>query len=41
MRNMFLNILDQYSAATLSSFKNNQLAEYIRTDTKKIIEAFS
>lgn len=39
MQNIFLNILDQYLAATLSPFKNNQLAQYIRTDTKKIIEA--
>jgi 5-methylcytosine-specific restriction protein A len=36
---MFLNILDQYSAATLSPLKNNQLAQYIRTDTKEIISS--
>ena len=36
---MLQKICNQYLAATLSPFKNNHLAQYIRTDTKKIIEA--
>jgi len=39
MRNMLLKILNQYLAATLSPFKENQLARYIRTDTKEIISS--
>lgn len=39
MHNMLQKICDQYLAATLSPLKNNQLAQYIRTDTKEIISS--
>lgn len=36
---MLQKICNQYLAATLSPLKNNQLAQYIRTDTKEIISS--
>lgn len=39
MHDMLQKICNQYLAATLSPLKNNQLAQYIRTDTKEIISS--